>query len=205
MINLSNRELTDSEILLLKKGLKFTPAPKSNTSELRADVNVFCRKLRLTELLYNEDEDEIIDEPLVRNKTGWNPPRSQDQVLEETIQMIKDYPMESKNKPSNLSKDEQLAVRSLAGDSSIVIKEADKGGAVVIMDADYYKDKITEMSSDEQFYSEIDFNMDMQTRKLINKLVDKHGKGLHKEEAAYLTNFQHETSYFYGLPKIHKS
>ena len=74
MINLSNRNLTDSEILLLKKGLKFTPTPKSNTSELRADVNEFCRKLRLTELFYNE-EDEEKDEPLVRNKTGWNPPQ----------------------------------------------------------------------------------------------------------------------------------
>ena len=94
VINLSNRNLTDSEILLLKKGLKFTPTPKSNTSELRADVNEFCRKLRLTELFYNE-EDEEKDEPLVRIKTGWNPPNSQDQVifvflLEDTIQMIKD-------------------------------------------------------------------------------------------------------------------
>ena len=86
-----------------------------------------------------------------------------------------------------------------------MIKEADKGGAVVVIDADYYKDKILEMLSDEEVYSEIDSDMDMQTRKLINNLVDKHGKRLYKEEAAYLTNFQHEPSYIYGLPKIHKS
>ena len=125
--------------------------------------------------------------------------------MEETIQMIKDYPIENNNKPSNLTRDEQLAIRSLAGDSSIVIKEADKGGAVVIMDADYYRDKISEMLSDEEFYSEINSDMDSQTRKLIKTLVDKHGAGLYKEEADDLKNFKQEISYFYRLPKIHKS
>ena len=107
MINLSNRVLTDNEISLLKKGLKFTPTPKSNPSGLKADINELCRKLRLTELFFNGEENDRSSEPLVRNETGWNPPRSQDQVLEETIQMIKDYPVENNNKPSNLTRDEQ--------------------------------------------------------------------------------------------------
>ena len=44
------------------------------------------------------------------------------------------------NKPgrSNISKDEQKALRELANNSSIVIKPADKGGAVVIQDRDSY-------------------------------------------------------------------
>ena len=63
-------------------------------------------------------------------------------------------------------------------------------GAVVIMDADYYRDKISEMLSGEEFYSEINSDMDSQTRKLIKTLVDKHGGGLYKEKADYLTNFK---------------
>lgn len=34
-------------------------------------------------------------------------------------------------------------MKSLSDDCTIVIKEPDKGGAVVIMDANYYANKIT--------------------------------------------------------------
>ena len=40
---------------------------------------------------------------------------------------------------------------------------------------------------------------------MINKLIEDHGHGLFQEESDYLTYFKHNTSYFYGLPKIHKS
>ena len=37
----------------------------------------------------------------------------------------------------------------------------------MIMDADNYRDKISEILSDEEFYSEINSDMDSQTRQLI--------------------------------------
>ena len=94
---------------------------------------------------------------------------------------------------------------AITSDKTIVIKEADKGGAVVVMDATYYRDGILQMLNDEEFYPETEEDTDNQTRKMINKLVEEHGEGLFEEEAGYLTNFKHNTSYFYGLPKIHKS
>lgn len=202
---MSGRNLSTAEISLLKKGLKFTPTPKGNTSELKTDINEFCRKLRLSELFFIEDKDDKTEEPLVRNKTGWQPPRSNDNILEDTIQIIKGYPIDSAYKRSNLNRQETDALKTLTSDTSIIIKEADKGGAVVVMDAGYYRDKLLQMLTDEEFYSETDEGMDNKTRKMINKLVENHGGGLYKEEAVYLTNFKHDTSYFYGLPKIHKS
>ena len=83
---------------------------------------------------------------------------------------IKTYPLETIQKPSNLTKDELLALKTLSSDKSIVIKEADKGGAVVIMDASYYRNAVLKMLEDEEFYSETDKSMDSQTRKMINKL-----------------------------------
>ena len=201
---MSSRELSCSEISVLSKGLKYTPTPKGNSSELAADVNEFCRKLRLNELFYDDEKSEE-EGPLVRNKTGWQPPKSKDKQLEETISMIKNYPLETIQKPSNLTKDETLALKTLSSDKSIVIKEADKGGAVVIMDASYYRNAVLKMLEDEEFYSETNSSMDNQTRKMINKLVEEHEGCLYEEEADYLTNFKHNTSYFYGLPKIHKS
>ena len=119
--------------------------------------------------------------------------------------MIKTYPLGTTQKPSNLSKDETAALKALTSDKTIVIKEVDKGGEVVVMDATYYRDGILQMLNDGEFYSATKEDTDSQTRKMINKLVEEHGEGLFEEEAGYLTNFKHNTSYFYGLPKIHKS
>ena len=43
--NLSNKNLGETQIELLKKGLKFTPTPNSNINELKADIDSFCRKI----------------------------------------------------------------------------------------------------------------------------------------------------------------
>jgi hypothetical protein len=39
----------------------------------------------------------------------------------------------------------------------------------------------------------------------ITKSVHEHECELHKEEIDYITNFTFTESYFYGLPKVHKS
>ena len=69
------------------------------------------------------------------------------------------------------------------------------------MDTTYYRDRILRMLNDEEFYGETKQEMDSQTRKLINKLVETHGKWLFDEEADYLANVQHNTGFFYGFPK----
>jgi hypothetical protein len=40
---------------------------------------------------------------------------------------------------------------------------------------------------------------------MITKLLHEHEGELHKEEIDYITNFTFTESYFYGLPKVHKS
>ena len=197
--------MSPTQIQLLKRGLKFTPTPSANDMELQTDVKELCRKLRLAECFSSNDNEIDDDPPLVRNKSGWNPPKSKDTHLEDAIQYLKDYPSDTnKNVKNNITKEENDAMKSLFSDKSIVIKEADKGGAVVIMDAHYYRDKIKEMLDDPDFYIETDEGADARTRKSIHKLIQQHGKDLMDEEIDYLCNFEHSTSYFYGLPKIHK-
>ena len=204
VINLSKKTLSDKEIELLKHGLKFTPTPNEDDTELQTDIKELCRKLRLAERFANTD-NEPYNEPLVRNKTGWNPPKSHDAHLEDAIQYLKEYPRnENKNVKNNISREEKSAMKSLLADNSIIIKEADKGGAVVVMDTLYYRDKMREMLADTEFYSETDEKADTRTRKQINQLVDQFEDELMEEESEYLRNFEHSTSYYYGLPKIHK-
>ena len=67
----------------------------------------------------------------------------------------------------------------------------------MVMDASYYRDAILKMLEDKDFYAETKESRDSQTRKMINKLIEDHGNGLFQEESDYLTNFKHNTSYFY--------
>ena len=59
-----------------------------------------------------------------------------------------------------MSEEENKALESLTNDESIIIKEADKGETVVIMDRDYYETKIMEMLLNPEFYSEMSENQD---------------------------------------------
>ena len=43
MINLSSKPLTERQINLSRRGLKFTPTPKPNTIELKSDIQEFTR------------------------------------------------------------------------------------------------------------------------------------------------------------------
>ena len=49
--------MTERQINLLRRGLKFTPIPKPNTVELKSDIQEFSRKLRLIEFFYSENLD----------------------------------------------------------------------------------------------------------------------------------------------------
>ena len=103
---MSPRKLTNNEIKLLEKGLKFTPTPlKPNIQELNEDITEFTRKIQLVE--YFESNQDENDESLVKNKTNWIPPKGRDKYLESFVSNVRDIPLhpnEIKNIKYNLSK-----------------------------------------------------------------------------------------------------
>ena len=54
----------------------------------------------------------------------------------------------------------KTSLKNIHQNENIIIKEADKGSAVVILDKTYYKIKIQEISKDEANYKLIDTNID---------------------------------------------
>ena len=50
---------------------------------------------------------------------------------------------------------ERNAIKTLANNDSIIIKKADQGGAVVIMDKENYKKIVETMLSDTEHYEEL--------------------------------------------------
>ena len=54
-------------------------------------------------------------------------------------------------------------------------------------------------------HKKLDPTCDNKKMRANNALIKKYENSFLKQENNYLTNFQHETSNFYGLPKILKS
>ena len=67
--------------------------------------------------------------------------------------------METKSK-SNLSNMEQKDFLKLSNDETIVIKPADKGGAVVILSTGHYQSMIMQHLLDENTYKKLDSCID---------------------------------------------
>jgi hypothetical protein len=216
VFNLSDRILNKTEINLLSKGLKYTPTPSMNNQQLRIDLKEYTRRLKLREF-FNEDSetDEVPSqtneqepEDLVRNKSRFIPKRGKNRTLDvvcDTIENIQ-LPKALNNHKSNLSREEEKALKDLSNDDSIIIKEADKGGGVVVMNKHFYEQKILHMLHDTQYYRDTDKNHQKKTLGKIKQLVNGPLSGnITNKEKYYLTNFDAHESKFYGLPKVHKS
>ena len=204
-MNLSKRTLSESEIKVLLKGPKFTPTPRENVKELKSDIYEFCRKLRLCEFFYDSEKVESIN--VVECKSNFTPDRNRDTILDNYIEFLSEYEFTSNPKRlNNLQKNEWLAIQNLRNDKSIVIKVADKGNCWVIMNSGDYKQSVLELLKDETTYSALpEENVDENVMHIIEQFTKKYQKMLTKQEINYLTKFNHKSSQFYGLPKIHKS
>ena len=190
----------------MKKGLKFTPTPtRINTEELRADLKSFTRKVRLAEFFHGQD---IQDESLVKNKSEFIPPTKRNLALDKFSKNVENLPLTNAtthHPRNNVSSLERKAIESLSNDNSIVIKEADKGGAVIIMDQTHYKEMVEDILNDGNYYRKLENDPKKQDLIQYNKLLDKHKLCLNQKELQYLQKFEIKDSQFYGLPKIHKS
>ncbi|XP_065658991.1 uncharacterized protein LOC136083516 [Hydra vulgaris] len=87
----------------------------------------------------------------------------------------------------------------------IVIKIADKGSNLIVMDSTYYSDKLVYQDhlSSSITYEKTNLNFDKLVFKNLLKMIDKH-KCLTQNEIDYITKFEWKSSIFYVIPKIHK-
>ena len=107
---------------------------------------------------------------------------------------------------SNLTKDEQHALKRPKNDQNIVILPADKGRVTVVMDKTDYYDKMDALVNDKQTYEELkrDLTPALQ-RKLNSKLLT-----LKKTDAFDTKRYYRlrcsvpQPPKLYGLPKLHK-
>ncbi|NQY54726.1 MAG: hypothetical protein HRT42_14280, partial [Campylobacteraceae bacterium] len=108
---------------------------------------------------------------------------------------------------SNITIEERDAIYTLGKNENIIIKKADKGGGIIIMDKSYYIRKVTDCLDNINVYKKLGKNIDRKIMHRIKNLTQKYRSCFDKngKEIKYISNFDFKTANFYGLPKIHKS
>ena len=150
---MSNTTLSKYQTSILLRGLKFTPTPQSNSIQLTCDLKTFAHKLRLTKYFddHNVTPIDQENEPLVKCKSNFYPPRNRNKELETHISFINniDIANEKSNKKSNFSPKKWTDLRNLMNQPNIVIKEKDKGGAVTVLSKNHIRTMIYEHLSNQ--------------------------------------------------------
>lgn len=142
VVNLSSSQLSANEIQLLTRGLTFCPMPTHlNTTQILGDLKRYNRQLRLKE--YFADSPHAGDTRPFHPPSSWMPPKGHNKALEVYISQVRKDVEQSLGKPKRYkAKDLMLgkrkALKSLMSRDDIVIKSADKGSAIVVMDKENY-------------------------------------------------------------------
>ena len=207
VINLSKRELSKDEISLLSKGLKFCPTPRDlDRGKIKTDLEQFGRRLRLR-WFFREEEGEFETNPF-RPKSTFSPPKDDVAIeaylsrLEEEILSISEH---GKNY-SNLTEEEQEALRTLKNDDTIIIKQADKGSGVVVWDREDYLREAENHLSNETAYRECKTDPTGHLLETISSCLSNiRVRGdIDEQTLDYFMINNPRLGRFYLLPKIHK-
>ena len=209
--NLSNQQLTDEQIILISRGLKFIPKPMTRENLIRrqllADFNQFARRMRL-QYIYRGERNE--PHPF-HVKSNWVPPVQPSVALETFLEKVKFElaEIELHRPKDNLSHNERRALKELSRDKNIILKKADKGTTTVAMNR---KDKINEgqvQLNDRNNYPPLDQPMVETTALKANALIKSmvHEGYIDEMTAKWLSLTPNalRIPVFYTLTKIHRS
>ena len=179
VLNLSSKQLTDMEKLVLEKGLNYSlQNDKANYPKFIASV---------------ENIIEEINNISCEEKT----------ILRHQISnAIK--PIKNKN---NLDKEEVKALKALKSDRTISIVPADKDQSIVILNKNDYIDKVEDHLSDRSIYKPINNDPNSKLRTIINSFLKllKEDKSITENQYFKLFAKCASLPMFYGLIKTHKN
>ena len=184
------------------KGPKFCPTTRGNFVHKKADAKEFTRKLKLMEKFHDVQTN---DTSLVKGKTFFQV-NTENEELKDIVSKIERCDPISKDTQMNLTCGERKALDTLKNADDVVIKKADKGNVLVIMDREFYRQKLVLQDHlHTACYTKVDTDSDESVFEDLCTLLDKHSKCLTVKERTYISNSDWQTSNFYVLPKIHKS
>uniref|UniRef100_A0A8C5LW51 Reverse transcriptase domain-containing protein n=1 Tax=Leptobrachium leishanense TaxID=445787 RepID=A0A8C5LW51_9ANUR len=110
---------------------------------------------------------------------------------------------QQKKIPPNLSPAERMALKNLSSNNNIIIKPADKGGSVVVMNIQDYMAEGDRQLSDVKYYRKLTEDPTKEYKTQLGILIRSFPKHL-QQELENLVPSNPRMGTFYMLPKIHK-
>ncbi|XP_072037029.1 uncharacterized protein [Amphiura filiformis] len=142
-------------------------------------------------------------------KSLWTPPPNKDAALEAYIlgisREVTDH-VPSGRFRDNLAKSERKALNELRHKSDLVIKPADKGSAVVVLNREDYIQEAHRQLANPIHYVKLSHDPIAEvTQEVTDTVIDLHDQNIIDDNTfEYLLPESATTSRFYLLPKIHK-
>ena len=210
IFNLSSRKLTQAETSVLTKGLNFVPTRKQPLAQVISELKEWERLMRLREYWATFDTDlDVSEDPDRRYKTSkWTPPKGRDPCLDLYIEEVTRDVIRSMRKTgtSNMTSEEEQALQHLMKDDGIVIRPADKGSGVVIMNKEDYLEKLAAELHDGSTYEAVKRDMTRHvSRQVKNITTSMHKRGyIGKHQMKYLNHDRPRPGQVQGNPKVHK-
>lgn len=209
VVNLSNHKLTEPQLTLLAKGLGFSPipAPQHKISLIR-DTLLFNRTIRLQHHFQVKERTATTPADPYKPPSGWVPKASQNKQLDAYLNVITEEIVNDLNTPKrryhNISREERTAITELRENPNIIIKPADKGGAVVILNLHEYLQEAHRQLEDRDTYTKLNEDLNPKITKEITNFVNSINNKISTNLAKYIIPKNWRTPIFYLLPKIHK-
>lgn len=213
--NLSKVILTDNEILVLSKNLKFVPTPNPPTTrDLMRDFDDLAKRMR-TKLWVSENNIRQKFDPFVdRKRKRTNTPsdnislenyltatkielanmhnskqRSKQEMLKSALHNIHHNKRFRKRLNGNFTYNLKTALTKLRRNKNIIVKKSDKGNCTVVIDREQYvKEGMRQLNSCAH-YTQIENDITPETSKLVHEtLLELLSKGeITKKNLQYLS------------------
>ena len=208
-------QLSHDERKVLSRGLSFIPVNQNfNKSNTQEDLQRFFRRVKLHAHFNDPDkpitniddnEDSLLNK-YKKSSSSWTPSDVHPSINNFISHCKEDIDnINSKKIHTNITKSEYAALEKLKKNDDIVIKKADKGGAVVVWGKDLYILEGIRQLSNKEFYEELRTDNTNENNERVKKAVTKEtDDGNLTQDCKVLIQKKPRCSVFYMLPKIRK-
>lgn len=210
IVNLAKIKLSATEISVLSRGLTFCPSNgKYSELTLLKHLDNFARTLRLREYFFDRSDGENAKSSFVA-KHHWTPSAQREENLDLYIRAVQREVFQAyqshRTRYHNITKNEQDALNALSNRQDIVIKPADKGGGIVILDRNDYVKVGDRQLGDRKFYKPLLSDPTKEHQTIVNNVLDQlvGAREIDRKLARALTSAHPVVGRFYMLPKLHK-
>ena len=214
VINLSTKRFCKDTFKLLNKNLNFVLTQKTiNKDTINKQFEDFFRRIKLRAYFKNKknknlsSEEDKFKKPANKNWIPTNNQHSIETFIEATRNEIQEKTGKTRpSKYSNLTIKERKAVQELQSRNDIVVADANKRGAVVILLAEDYVKEAEKQFNNKENYRKIICEPTTANNETIHKVVSRFQKEnlINKNISEGLKPENPKKPHFYLKPKVHQ-